>query len=119
MGNFKASLSSDPRALLSLYNAAHMAVPGDGPALDDVINFTRHQLEAVAAKGELRSPLAEQVARALDHPLPRFTRLLETMYYVGEYAQEETHDNTLLELARFNSHLMRSLHLRELKALSL
>nr|CCG48009.1 terpene synthase, putative [Triticum aestivum] len=119
MGNFKASLSSDPRALLSLYNAAHMAVPGDGPALDDVINFTRHQLEAVAAKGELRSPLAEQVARALDHPLPRFTRLLETMYYVGEYAQEETHDNTLLELARLNSHLMRSLHLRELKALSL
>ncbi|KAE8769549.1 terpene synthase [Hordeum vulgare] len=83
------------------------------------IDFTRHQLEAIAAKGELRSPVAEQIARALDHPLPRFTRLLESMYYVGEYAQEETHNNTLLELARLNAHLMRYLHLRELKALSL
>ncbi|XP_044974524.1 eudesmanediol synthase-like [Hordeum vulgare subsp. vulgare] len=119
MGNFRASLSSDPRALLSLYNAAHMVVSGDGPALEEAIDFTRHQLEAIAAKGELRSPVAEQIARALDHPLPRFTRLLESMYYVGEYAQEETHNNTLLELARLNSHLMRYLHLRELKALSL
>ncbi|KAF7034320.1 hypothetical protein CFC21_045353 [Triticum aestivum] len=115
-GSFSASLSSDPRALLSLYHAAHMAVPGEA-TLDDAIAFARRHLETM--NGELQSPVAEQVARALDHPLPRFTRLLETMRYLPEYAQEETHDGTLLELARLKSHIMRSIHLRELKALSL
>ncbi|XP_047072519.1 eudesmanediol synthase-like [Lolium rigidum] len=120
-GNFSATnlrLSSDGglRALLSLYHAAHMAVPGES-ALDDAIEFARRHLQAM--NGELRSPAAEQVSRALDHPLPRYTRLLETMRYVAEYAQEEVHDGTLLELARLNSNLMRSLHLKELKALTL
>uniref|UniRef100_A0ACD5VAJ1 Uncharacterized protein n=1 Tax=Avena sativa TaxID=4498 RepID=A0ACD5VAJ1_AVESA len=113
-GNFGAT--DDARALLSLYHAAHMAVPGES-ALDDAIAFTRRHLQAM--KGELRSPAAEQVSRAFDHPLPRYTRLLETMHYVAEYAQEEAHDATPLELARLNSNLMRSLHLKELKALTL
>ena len=112
-GNFSAA---NPKALLSLYHAAHMAVPGEA-ALDEAIAFTRRHLEAM--KGELQSPTAEQVSRALDHPLPRFTKQLEAMHYIAEYAQEEGHDGTLLELAKLNSSLMRSLHLRELKALSL
>uniref|UniRef100_A0ACD5Z859 Uncharacterized protein n=1 Tax=Avena sativa TaxID=4498 RepID=A0ACD5Z859_AVESA len=115
-GNFRQDLSTDPRALLSLYHAAHMAVPGEA-TLDDAIAFTRCHLEAM--KGSLQSPTAEQVARALDHTLPRFTKQLETMHYIGEYALEDTHDNTLLELAKINSNLMRSLHLKELKELSL
>jgi len=28
-GSFNINLSNDPRGLLSLYNAAHMAVPGE------------------------------------------------------------------------------------------
>ncbi|CAM0943193.1 unnamed protein product [Alopecurus aequalis] len=118
-GNFSASsqnLSSDPRALLSLYHAAHMAVPGEA-TLDNAIAFARYHLEAM--KGNLQSPAAEQVSRALDHPLPRFTKQIETMHYIGEYAQEGTHDGTLLELAKINSNLMRSIHLKELKDLSL
>jgi hypothetical protein len=113
-GNFAAT--DDVRALLSLYHAAHMAVPGES-ALDDAITFARRHLQAM--RGKLRSPAVEQVSRALHHPLPRYTRLLETMHYVAEYAQEEAHDDTLLELARLNSNLMRSLHLKELKALTL
>lgn len=115
-GSFDTSLSSDPRGLLSLYNAAHMATPGEA-TLDDAIAFARRHLEAM--KGELRSPLAEQVSRALDIPLPRLTRRIETMHYIAEYEQEETHDGTLLELARLDFNLVRSLHLKELKALSL
>jgi hypothetical protein len=113
-GNFGAT--DDLRALLSLYHAAHMAVPGES-ALDDAITFSRRHLQAM--RGELRSPVAEQVSRALHHPLPRYPKLLETMHYVAEYAQEEAHDGTLLELARLNSNLKRSLHLKELKALTL
>uniref|UniRef100_A0ACD5VN18 Uncharacterized protein n=1 Tax=Avena sativa TaxID=4498 RepID=A0ACD5VN18_AVESA len=118
-GSFSVN-ADDTRALLSLYHAAHMAVPGKVDAvLDDARSFARRSLESMAKGGELRSPVAEQVARALDHPLPRFTGLLETMRYVAEYAQEETHGCTLLELARLNSNLMRCLHLRELKELAI
>ena len=99
-----------------MYNAAHMAVPGE-MVLDDAIAFTRHHLEA--GKGKLRSPLAEQVSRALEIPLPRSMRQLETMHYITEYEKEEPHDIKMLELARLNFNILRSVHLKELKALSL
>ncbi|CAN6270906.1 unnamed protein product [Urochloa humidicola] len=115
-GSFSTKICSDPKGLLSLYNAAHMAVPGE-VALDDAIAFARAHLEAI--KGKVRSPLAAQVSRALDIALPRFTRRLETMHYIAEYEHEEAHDSLLLELARLNFNLVRILHLNELKALSL
>ncbi|CAN6374619.1 unnamed protein product, partial [Urochloa humidicola] len=115
-GSFNINLSNDPRGLLSLYNAAHMAVPGE-MVLDDAIVFARHHLEA--AKDKLSSPMKEQVSRSLEIPLPRFMRQLESMHYISEYEKEEPHDVMLLELARINFNLLRSVHLKELKDLSL
>ncbi|XP_052146347.1 eudesmanediol synthase-like [Oryza glaberrima] len=115
-GSFRASLSSDTRGLLSLYNAAHMAMPGE-EALDDAIAFARHHLRSI--QGKLRSPMAEQVSRALDIPLPRTPRRLETMRYIAEYEHEPAFDGVALELAKLDFELVRSLHLRELKALTL
>ncbi|OEL18900.1 Alpha-humulene synthase [Dichanthelium oligosanthes] len=97
-------------------SAAHMAVPGE-VALDDAITFARGHLEAIKTKA--RSPIAMQISRALDIPLPRFSRWLEIMHYITEYENEEAHDSLLLELARLNFNLVRTLHLKELKALSL
>ena len=45
-GGFSESLSSDPRGLLSLYNAAHMATPGE-QGLDEAISFARRHLESL------------------------------------------------------------------------
>jgi hypothetical protein len=116
-GDFSESLvTDDPRSLLSLYNAAHLAAPGE-ETLDEAISFARCHLEAM--KGELRSPLAEQVSRALEIPLPRFPKRLETVRYIAEYEQEEGHNGMLLELARLDFNLLRSIHLKELKDLSL
>ncbi|RLN23652.1 hypothetical protein C2845_PM07G29830 [Panicum miliaceum] len=115
-GSFGEDLRSDSRGLLSLYNAAHMAVPGEA-TLDDAIAFARRHLEA--AVGKLGSPMAAQVSRALEIPRPRFMRRLETLHYIIEYEQEEAHDATLLELARLGFNLLRSLHLKELRTLSL
>ncbi|KAL6838251.1 hypothetical protein ACP4OV_031923 [Aristida adscensionis] len=117
-GSFNKGLSGgdDPRGLLSLYNAAHMAVPGED-VLDAAMAFARRHLEAM--KGKLRSPMAEQVSRALDIPLPRFMRPLETMHYVTEYEHEEAHDAAVLELARLEFSLTRSAHLKELNSFSL
>ena len=119
MGNFNIELSRDPRGLLTLYNAAHMAVPGEA-VLDDAIAFARRHLEAARAK--LRSPLSEQVGRVLETPRPRFMRRLETMHYISEYEKEEdhkAHNATVLELARLDLNLVRSLHLKELRSLTL
>ena len=115
-GSFSESLASDPRGLLSLYNAAHKATPGE-QALDEAISFSRRHLASM--KGRLPSPLEEQVSRALDIPLARLPKRLETMHYVVEYGKEEEHDAVLLELARLDFDLLRFLHLRELKDLSL
>nr|CAB3502916.1 unnamed protein product [Digitaria exilis] len=118
-GRFSTDLcGTKTRDLLSLYNAAHMAIPGE-EALDDAIAFARRHLEAAVNKGELRSPMKEQVSRALDIPLPRFIARVETAYYIAEYEQEETHDAVLLELAKLDFNLVRALHLRELSDITL
>uniref|UniRef100_A0A0D3FIR0 Uncharacterized protein n=1 Tax=Oryza barthii TaxID=65489 RepID=A0A0D3FIR0_9ORYZ len=117
-GSFRASLSSDARGLLSLYNAAHLAMPGE-EVLDDAIAFSRRHLRSMKTAGKLRSPMAEQVSRALDIPLPRTPRRLEAMRYIHEYGDEPGFDGVVLELARLDFELVKSLHLRELKALSL
>ena len=57
-GSFSEDLISDPRGLLSLYNVAHMAVPGEA-ILDEAIAFARRHLEA--AIGKLGSPGPSQV----------------------------------------------------------
>nr|CAB3500741.1 unnamed protein product [Digitaria exilis] len=115
-GSFSESLSSDPGSLLSLYNAAHMATPGE-QSLDEAISFSRSHLESM--RGKLASPMAEQVSRALDIPLPRLPKRIETMHYVVEYEKEDGHDPMVLELARLDFNLVRSLHLKELRDLSL
>ncbi|KAK3151678.1 hypothetical protein QOZ80_3AG0249120 [Eleusine coracana subsp. coracana] len=115
-GSFRPYLGSDPRSLLSLYNAAHMAIPGEH-VLDEAISFSRRHLQSIV--GKLKSPMANQVSRALDVPLPRLPKRLETMHYMDEYEKEEGHNGVILELARLDFNLVRSLHLKELKKLSL
>ncbi|XP_040377952.1 eudesmanediol synthase-like [Oryza brachyantha] len=115
-GDFSPSLRNDSRGLLSLYNAAHTATPNEA-SLNYAIAFARRHLEAM--KDELTPPMAKQVSRALDIPLPRFPRRHETMNYLAEYEKEDEHNSMLLELARLDFDLARSLHLKELKTLSM
>ncbi|TVU46963.1 hypothetical protein EJB05_06537, partial [Eragrostis curvula] len=117
-GSFSPSLRNDPRSLLAMYNAAHMAIPGE-QALDEAISFSRRHLESMMRGNKLTFPMKDQVSRALDIPLPRLPKRLETMHYIVEYEKEEGHNSMILELARLDFNLVRSLHLRELKDLSL
>jgi hypothetical protein len=117
MGSFSMDLATDSKGLLSLYNAAHMAVPGEA-VLDDAVAFARRHLEA--AKGKLiRSPMVEQVSRALNTPRPRWPRRLEAMHYITEYEQEDEHNAIILELARLDFSIVRSVYIEEIKNLSL
>ncbi|KAL6644325.1 hypothetical protein ACP70R_015933 [Stipagrostis hirtigluma subsp. patula] len=114
--SFSDTLLSDPRSMLSLYNAAHLAIPGEHQ-LHKLITTLRSHLESI--KGKLGSPMVSQVSRALEIPLPRYPKRLETLHYIREYEEEDGHSDVLLELARLEFNFVRSLHLKELKNLSL
>ncbi|KAI5001394.1 hypothetical protein ZWY2020_026044 [Hordeum vulgare] len=114
-GTFNEYIKNDPKGLLCLYNAAYVFVHGE-PELEEAISFARHRLESLAPS--LRSPLAEQVQRALHVPLPRTYRRLEALHYMPEYEQEEGHNPVLLELAKLDFNILQRVHLKELKAIS-
>ncbi|CAN6329166.1 unnamed protein product [Urochloa humidicola] len=116
MGHFKLDLTKDPRGLMSLYNAAHMAVPGE-MILDEAIAFSKCHLQIL--KGKCKSPMAEQISRTLEFPSLRSLQRLEAIHYITEYKQDEAHDVALLELAKLDFNITRSLHLEELRSLSL
>ena len=114
-GSFSEEITSEPKGLLCLYNAAFLSVHGE-PKLEEGMSFARYHLESM--KGNFKSPLAEQVDRALHIPLPRTYRRLETLHYFSEYQQEEGHSPILLELAKLEFTALQYVHSKELKSLS-
>lgn len=116
-GSFREEITNDPKGLLGLYNAAFLAVHGE-PVLDEAMSFARYHLESSMSSGNLKSPLAQQVKRALHIPLPRTYRRLETLHYFSEYKQEEGHSPILLELAKLEFTLLQHVHSKELKSLT-
>ncbi|XBI89682.1 hypothetical protein VPH35_027454 [Triticum aestivum] len=113
--SFRKDITNDPKGLLSLYNTAHLLVHSE-PSLEEAISFARHHLELM--RDSLKSPLAEQVQRALHVPLPRTLKRVETLHYISEYKHEEWHNPTLLELAKLDFNLLQHVHLKELKYLT-
>uniref|UniRef100_A0ACD6A9N9 Uncharacterized protein n=1 Tax=Avena sativa TaxID=4498 RepID=A0ACD6A9N9_AVESA len=114
-GTFKKDITSQPRGLLSLYNAAHLLIHGE-PALEEAITFSRHHLELMYAS--LKAPLAQQVKRALHIPLPRTCKRVEALHYISEFEEEEEHNPIILELAKLDFNLLQHVHLKELKAIT-
>lgn len=113
-GCFNKHIYSEPRGLLSLYNAAHLLTHGE-PTLEEAITFARHHLEAISC---IKSPLAQQVQRSLHLPLSRTCKRVEALHYISEYKEEEGHNPILLELAKLDFNLLQHIHLEELKAIS-
>ncbi|KAM0867310.1 hypothetical protein ACQ4PT_042072 [Festuca glaucescens] len=114
-GTFKVDITNAPRELLSLYNAAYLLTHGE-TELEESILFARQRLESM--KGDLESPLAEQVKRVLHLPLPRTLKRVEVLHYMSEYKDEPMHNSSILELAKLDFNRLQCLHLKELKVLS-
>jgi len=115
-GNFDENTSKDPKGLLSLYNAGYLATPGD-EILVDAISFARGHFSLMF--DDLRSPLKKQVLRALKVPLHKMLVRVEARFYIEEYDEEENRNETLLELAKLDFNTCQTLHLEEMKSLSL
>jgi len=112
-GNFVAK---DTKSLLSLYNAAYLRIPGE-QVLDDAIIFTRGQLESVL--DPLETTLADEVSLALQTPLFRRVRILETRNYIPIYEKEVARNQFILEFAKLNFNLLQLLYCLELKKVTL
>lgn len=101
--------------MLSLYNAAHLLTHGEA-ILEEAIMFSRHHLKAMI--NNIKSPLAEQVKRALQIPLPRTLRRIEAQLYISEYKQEKAYNPSILELAILDFNHLQRVHMIELKSVS-
>ncbi|XBI97412.1 hypothetical protein VPH35_017786 [Triticum aestivum] len=113
-GSFIYDITNEPRTLLCLYNASHLLVHGE-LALEETIAFARHHLESCS--GSFKTPLAQQVQRALHIPMPRTNKRVEMLHYILEYEQEE-HNPILLELAKLDFNIQQNVHSKELKAIT-
>lgn len=121
-GSFIDGIANDPKGLLSLYNAAHLVTHDEGTTtlLEDAISFARQHLEA-ARRRSLKSPLAEQVGRALGIPLPRTLKREEAIAFIPEYSSQQdqqVYSPVILELAKLDFNLLQHLHQEELKEIS-
>ena len=65
-GKFKASLQSDAKGMLSLFEATHLSMHGED-ILDEAYTFTKEYLESSAV--ELFPTLIKYISSALEQPL--------------------------------------------------
>lgn len=110
-GMFKETLSRDVEGLLSLYEAAHVRFR-DEEILEEAARFTRHYLRSMVS--QLESPLKEKVKRALECPLHRDVPIFYTRFFISIYENDDSMDELLLKLAKFNFNFLQILYKKEL-----
>ncbi|XP_048140753.1 (-)-germacrene D synthase-like [Rhodamnia argentea] len=103
-GNFKESLVTYVRGLLSLYEACHLRCHGDA-ILEEALPFAITCLESIDEMKESTS-LAKQVSHALKQPLRKGLPRLEARHYISLYQEEPSHDDVLLALAKLDFNLL-------------
>ncbi|KAJ7948205.1 Terpene synthase [Quillaja saponaria] len=96
-GRFMYSLSKDPEAILSLYEASHLGMHGED-VLDEALNFSTKILKSLT--GKLDNNFAQKARGSLVVPLHwRFPRI-EARHFIDVYQKDDTNNLTLLELAK-------------------
>ncbi|KAK9277827.1 hypothetical protein L1049_027383 [Liquidambar formosana] len=110
-GNFLNSIIGDVRGMLSLYEATHLRVHGED-VLDQALAFCTTHLQSIAT--QLSSPLATQVVHALKQPIHKGMPRVEAKQYISFYQQEDSHDETLLRLAKLDFNRLQKIHHKEL-----
>ncbi|KAM7493650.1 hypothetical protein LguiB_028259 [Lonicera macranthoides] len=113
-GKFNDSIINDTQGLLSLYESAHLRVHEED-ILDEALEFTTAHLEQMLnSLSHNNKSLASQVAYALNLPIHMGLRRLDAKHYIPIYQQENSHNETLLKLAKLNFNILQKDHQREL-----
>ncbi|TXG67320.1 hypothetical protein EZV62_008595 [Acer yangbiense] len=117
-GNFKESLVTDIKGMLSLYEATHLRVHGED-ILEEALAFTTSHLESMAASQLINSPLlAEHVNGALNRPIRRGLQRLDARHYMSVYQEDPLHNKVLLTFAKLDFNILQNLHQKELSDIS-
>ncbi|KAK8945080.1 Beta-eudesmol synthase [Platanthera zijinensis] len=115
-GDLADNLKQDAKALLSIYNACFLGIPGE-KLLEKAANFTRTHLKLLI--GSIEPSTATTISRALETPRFRWMERLEAREYLQVYGHEKNRNEKLFEFAKLDFHLVQSIHLEELHNLTL
>nr|WCC60123.1 terpene synthase [Pityopsis ruthii] len=117
-GSFKDSLTNDIEGMLELYEASYMRVQGE-IILDEALEFSKTHLEHIA-KDPLRcnKTLSRHIHEALERPVRKRLSRLDAIRYIPFYEQQDSHNKSLLRLAKLGFNRLQSLHKKELSQLS-
>jgi (-)-germacrene D synthase len=96
--------------MLSLYEATHMMVHGEN-ILEEALAFTTTNLEFIANQSS--HPHALQVKHTLRQSLYKNLPRIEARSYISMYAQDHSHNENLLNLAKLDFNMLQSLHQKE------
>nr|GEY95665.1 beta-caryophyllene synthase-like [Tanacetum cinerariifolium] len=118
-GAFKESLVNDVQGMLELYEATYMRMEGEG-VLDDALVFTRSRLQDIAKDALVsNATLSTQIEEALKQPLRKRLPRTEALRYIPIYQKQDSHNESLLKLAKLGFNLLQSLHKKELSEVTM
>ncbi|KAG5611836.1 hypothetical protein H5410_023117 [Solanum commersonii] len=115
-GEFKKTLVTNAKGLLSLYEATHVRKYGDD-ILEDALIFAKFHLERITHT-LLDSTLEKQVTHALMQSLHRGIPRAEAHFNISIYEECELRNEKLLRLAKLDYNLLQVLHKEELSELT-
>lgn len=118
-GKFKASLITDVQSMLSLYEAAQLALPGED-ILDEAIAFTTTNLNSMLRSSHHVNPsLVEQINHVLFRSLRRAVPRAEARYSLDTYPKDDSqYSNILLRFAKLDFNIVQAIHQKELSDLT-
>ncbi|KAD3338097.1 hypothetical protein E3N88_33618 [Mikania micrantha] len=120
VGSFKESLTSDVEGMLELYEATYMRVRGE-VVLDDALVFTKKELQKVTKdppSWNCTLSLSKHIEEALERPIRKRLPRLDSLRYIPFYEQQDSHNISLLRLAKLEFNRLQFLHKKELSQLS-
>ncbi|CAL1391841.1 unnamed protein product [Linum trigynum] len=114
-GRFKEWLASDVQVLLSLYEAAHVAVHGED-ILDEALDFATKTLKSILP--ELSPSFQKQVNFSLGLPAWKCVPRTLTRNFIDFYFEDPSHNNKLLQFAKLDFNMLQKFHQQELREIS-
>ncbi|KAK6124032.1 hypothetical protein DH2020_042248 [Rehmannia glutinosa] len=116
-GNFKASLPSDVKGILSLYEASFLSLEGEN-ILDLAKDFSTHHLRDRLHQITNDPSLAEQIRHALELPLHWRVQKIEAKWFINVYETRFDANLILLELAKLDFNIVQAKYQDEIKHMS-
>ncbi|CAL1373213.1 unnamed protein product [Linum trigynum] len=121
-GKFKESLAFDGQGLLSLYEAAHVAIHGED-ILDEALSFSTKNLKLIVQDHKTSSSFKKQVEFSLALPMwkcvPR-TLARHCIQVYSELDEQASHDETVtLKFAKLDFNVVQRVHQEELHELTM